>query len=243
MSHVWTGTTQAQSRVLFSCACACVFPVHTWLMLVFVLVLVLASSRFTRGLCLCLCSCLCLRRPGSHVAYACACACACVVRVKQPFRVQTHGWRKSTTTQCDQSSATPDFEAFVVAFPLAVLNSFMTSFPLSITVQTTANGARSPKCRTTTHHQHITLLSQIPFAPSDSGAHDRCPVVGDSSQPRAERHSNQECPIILCQFGPTRPHVLAASAASYPDPAGRRKLSIWNVQGMGNISHFGVPEG
>ena len=63
MSHVWTGTTQAQAQEKGTRACACVVPVHTWLMLV------LASSRFTRGLC------LCLRRPGSHVAYACACAC------------------------------------------------------------------------------------------------------------------------------------------------------------------------
>ena len=31
ISHVWTGTTQARERVLFSCACACVVPVHTWL--------------------------------------------------------------------------------------------------------------------------------------------------------------------------------------------------------------------
>ena len=32
ISHVWTGTTQAQAP--FSCACACVVPVHTRLMLV-----------------------------------------------------------------------------------------------------------------------------------------------------------------------------------------------------------------
>ena len=33
ISHVWTGTTQAQAQALvrFSCAWACVIPVHTWL--------------------------------------------------------------------------------------------------------------------------------------------------------------------------------------------------------------------